>query len=84
MFSKKDEKNNKIIFNYQENKSEKNWAITLLISLFLGLVGIDRLYIGKFNWAKTITAGGLGVWYIADLILIMFGLMKDKEGKQIK
>ena len=41
-----------------------------LISIFLGPLGIDRLYLGEFGKAflKYITFGGLGIWWIADMI----------------
>lgn len=43
-----------------------------LLSVFLGVVGADQFYLG-FIWAgvfKLLTLGGLGVWYVYDLVRI--------------
>ena len=49
-----------------------NWLLVLLISIFLGGLGIDRFLMGKIGTGilKLITLGGLGVWWLIDLILI--------------
>ncbi len=31
-----------------------------------------------------LTLGGLGFWWLVDLIVILFGNFKDSEGKKIK
>jgi cytoskeletal protein RodZ len=52
------------------------------LSLLLGLLGVDRFYLGKVGTglAKLFTLGGLGVWYLIDLILILANAAKDKNG----
>ena len=52
---------------------EINWTSTLWLSFFLGFLGVDRFYMGKTKSGilKLITVGGLGFWYLIDLILIM-------------
>ena len=52
---------------------EVNWTTTLWLSFFLGIFGVDRFYMGqtKTGILKLITVGGLGFWYLIDLILIM-------------
>lgn len=66
--------------------SPKNWLATLLLSIFLGEFGIDRFYLGKIGTGilKLITLGGLGVWWLIDIILIIAGAMKDKQGQLVK
>jgi TM2 domain-containing membrane protein YozV len=51
----------------------KDPVITLVISILGGSLGIDRFFIGDtgLGIAKLLTCGGLGVWYIVDLFLIM-------------
>lgn len=46
-----------------------------IISLTLGILGIDRIYIGDYNKGiiKFITLGGLGIWYFIDLFHIGIG-----------
>ena len=56
------------------SKSQKT---AFLLSLFLGGLGIDRFYLGYTYIAllKIFTLGGLGVLYMADLFLILFGYL---------
>lgn len=69
---------------------EKKWFTTFLFSLFLGGIGVDRFYLGKTGTGilKLITFGGLGLWYLIDLILIatrnMSGVKWVDDGKNDK
>ncbi len=49
-----------------------NWILTLLMSIFFGWIGVDRFMMGKVftGILKLITFGGLGIWWLVDLILI--------------
>ncbi len=66
--------------------SPKSWLATLLLSIFLGEFGIDRFYLGKIGTGilKLITLGGLGIWWLIDIILIIAGVMKDKQERLVK
>jgi hypothetical protein len=56
----------------------------ILISLFLGGLGIDRLMMGYSNWwLKLITLGGCGIWALIDLINIITGSMKMADGREL-
>jgi len=50
----------------------RSWRVALLLSLFLGLFGADRFYIGRTRSGivKLVTLGCLGIWWLSDLILI--------------
>ena len=63
----------------------RNFWITLLLSMFVGEFGIDRFYLGKngTGFLKLITLGGLGIWGIIDIVLIVTGEMRDKEGQPL-
>ncbi len=49
-----------------------NWVLCLLMSIFFGGLGVDRFMMGKIGTGilKLITFGGLGIWYLIDVVLI--------------
>lgn len=70
----------------QQQTSEKNYIVMILLCFFLGSLGIHRFYVGKIGTGilMIITLGGLGIWALIDFIMIIIGKFKDKEGKEIK
>ena len=50
----------------------KNFVVALVLSFFLGTIGVDRFYLGhmRLGMAKLLTLGGFGVWSLIDFILI--------------
>lgn len=67
-------------------KSDKEWLVTLLLSLFLGTLGVHRFYVGKIGTGilQLITLGGCGIWTLIDIIMIVTGKFTDKDGNEIK
>jgi TM2 domain-containing membrane protein YozV len=63
----------------------KSKTTTLVISIFLGELGIDRFYLGYTGLGilKLITAGGAGIWWLIDIIMIATGKMKDAKGNDL-
>lgn len=63
--------------------SPKSGITTLLLCLFLGSLGIHRFYVGKIKTGilMLLTAGGLGIWTLVDLVLIACCEFKDSEGR---
>ena len=57
-------------------------GIAFCLSLLLGWLGADRLYLGSawLGMLKLFTLGGLGLWCFTDLVLLLCGAMKDGEG----
>ena len=51
----------------------KDPTIAIILSVLAGTLAIDRFYIGDIGLgvAKLLTCGGLGIWWLVDLFLIM-------------
>jgi hypothetical protein len=66
--------------------SDKEWLTAVLLSLFIGWLGIDRFYLGHTTLGvlKLISLGGFGIWYVIDLILVITGNMKDANGLPLR
>ncbi len=49
-----------------------NWILCLIMSVVFGSLGVDRFLMGKVGTGilKLITFGGLGIWWLVDVILI--------------
>lgn len=59
--------------NYAMEKPRKNYIVALLLSVFLGTLGIDRFYLGHVGLgiAKLLLSWAtFGIWQLIDLILI--------------
>jgi len=63
--------------------SDKKRLPALLLCLLFGPLGIHRFYVGKIGTGvlTIVTIGGfLGIWPLIDLIIIIWGSFKDKQG----
>jgi TM2 domain-containing membrane protein YozV len=67
------------------SKSSRSYIVALVLSIFLGSLGIDRFYLGYIGLGvvKLITCGGFLVWWLIDLILIATRKLNDAEGKPL-
>ncbi len=59
-----------------------SWLVALLLSIFLGVLGIDRFYLGYTGWGlvKLFSGGLFGIMYILDIILIATFILRPKRG----
>ncbi len=67
-----------------QSTSYNDPTILLIVSIFLGGLGIDRFMIGDtgLGIGKLLTCGGMGVWSIIDLFLIM-GATRESNFKKL-
>ena len=65
--------------------SPRRLLVAFLLCFFLGPLGIHRFYAGKPGTAvlQLLTAGGLGVWWLIDLVMLLAGGFRDGQGLRI-
>jgi TM2 domain-containing membrane protein YozV len=63
----------------------KSFTTALILSILLGGLGVDRFYLGYTGLGilKLLTAGGFGVWWLIDVILIATKSLKDSNGQPL-
>jgi TM2 domain-containing membrane protein YozV len=62
--------------------SPKSRLVALLLCFIFGVFGAHRFYVGKIGTGilMLVTFGGLGIWWLIDMILIIIGSFTDKAG----
>lgn len=65
--------------------TDKRILPALLLCFFFGVFGAHRFYVGKIGTGilMIVTLGGLGIWAMIDMIMIIVGAFKDQEGHRI-
>jgi hypothetical protein len=71
---------------FDKSESDKSFVVTWLLSYFLGILGVDRFYLGYtgLGLGKLFTLGGCGIWALIDLILVIAGQVKDPQGRTLE
>ena len=66
--------------------SDKSRAVALALCIPLGVFGAHRFYVGKIGTGllQLCTLGGLGLWYLYDLITIASGEFRDVDGLRVR
>mgnify|MGYP000927571088 FL=1 len=72
--------------NGSGSESNSNWLTTLIVTLFLGGLGVHRFMNGKIGTGilMLVTAGGCGIWWLIDLIMVITEKFTDSNGNPIK
>ena len=65
--------------------SKHSRAIALILVLLLGIAGGHRFYVGRTAtaFAMLFTIGGLGIWWLIDIVIVASGQLQDSEGKRV-
>ena len=65
--------------------SDKSRGVALALAIVLGVFGAHRFYAGKIGTGllQLGTLGGMGIWYLYDVIMVASGQFEDDEGRRI-
>jgi TM2 domain-containing membrane protein YozV len=71
---------------YPDEVSEKSRSVALALVSVLGPFGGHRFYVGKVGTGTlmALTLGGLGVWWLYDLILVASGSFRDVNERLVR
>jgi TM2 domain-containing membrane protein YozV len=72
-------------YRYLVIKKRKIYLTNVLLCFFLGLLGAHRFYNKqcKTGCLMLVTLGGVGIWYLYDLITLLMGKYKGEKGARI-
>jgi TM2 domain-containing membrane protein YozV len=66
--------------------SERSRSVALILGVLGGVFGFHRFYVGRPQSAvlQVLTLGGLGMWWLYDMVMILAGEFQDREGLRIR
>ena len=66
--------------------SDRQWVLALVLSIILGELGVDRMYVGQVGLGilKLVTCGGLGIWWLIDIVLFAMNRIPDSQGRPLR
>ncbi len=65
--------------------SDKSRAVALILAALLGPFGAHRFYTGRTRSGvlMALTLGGVGIWYLYDVIVVAAGSFRDSAGRLV-
>ena len=65
--------------------SDKRILPAFILAFLFGVFGVHRFYVGKVGTGllQLFTLGGLGIWALVDVVIIVTGNFTDGEGNKI-
>ncbi|HJF77661.1 MAG TPA: TM2 domain-containing protein [Brevibacterium linens] len=62
--------------------ANRSFVVTWLLSMLFGILGLDRFYTGRYltGALKLLSLGGLGIWWIIDLGIVLAGGLRYGRG----
>ena len=68
-----------------QDVSDRTRGVALILATVLGVFGGHRFYAGKHlsGVLQACTLGGLGLWWLYDMIVITAGEFRDAEDKRL-
>jgi TM2 domain-containing membrane protein YozV len=68
-----------------DGAGQKSWILAVMLSVFLGTLGIDRFYLGYTGLGvlKLLTCGGFGLWWVIDAVMLLLKGLPDAQGKPL-
>jgi hypothetical protein len=69
----------------ESRQSDRLRGVALALNIPLGVVGAHRFYVGKIGTGilQLVTLGGMGLWWLYDLILIAAGEFRDADDRRL-
>ena len=70
---------------FDPNASPKLLLPAVLLCFWFGVFGVHRFFVGKVGTGllQLFTFGGLGIWALIDLIILVCGSFTDSEGRKL-
>ena len=65
--------------------SERSRTVALILGMLGGVFGFHRFYVGRWQTgiAMACTFGGLGMWWLYDMVTIIAGEFRDSDGRAL-
>jgi hypothetical protein len=74
------------VYSQADLPSDKSRGVALALATVLGPFGGHRFYVGKTGTGALMAAtlGGLGLWWIYDLVLVASGSFRDAQNRLVQ